>query len=379
MIKRKPLLITLGIVAAAAALIVYSTRPEPLKVRVATAETGNIEELVANTRAGTVMACRRAQMSPAAAGQIAKLTVREGDKVKRGQLLLSLWNEDLMAEDKLARSEATAAVSRAESVCIQADNAERSAQRSEELRKTGVVSQEAVDQARSQAESLRADCVAAKANVDVSRERVAAIAASLERTQLFAPFDGVIVEVNGEVGEYVTPSPPGIPTLPAVDMADRSCFYVLAPIDEVDAPRIKQGMVARISLDSFKGRSFPAHVRRVSDYVLDVEKQARTVDVEASFDNAGDMADLLPGYSADAEVILGTRENVLRIPSEAVVENKKVFVLNGDHSVSEREIKIGLSNWDFSEVLDGLKAGEKVVTTPDRKGLAEGVKVEVEK
>ncbi|MDQ1363945.1 MAG: HlyD family secretion protein, partial [Pseudomonadota bacterium] len=234
MISRKSLYILLIVIAVIVALAGYSAMPDPVLVKVATAEIGNIEETAANTRAGTVNACRRSQMSPTIGGKIDRLPVREGDRVKRGDLLLSLWSDDLQAELKLAQSDARASAARAESACVQADNAERIAKRMNTLSETNVVSAEADEQAQSNATALRAECAAAQAGVKVSQQRIDVVSANLQRSQLRAPFDGVVVEVNGEVGEYVTPSPPGILTLPAVDVIDNSCFYVTAPIDEVD-------------------------------------------------------------------------------------------------------------------------------------------------
>lgn len=374
MIKRnKHLLIFAVVILLIVLMLFYSTRPKPVKVLVEATEIGIIEETVANTRAGTVKACRRAQMAPAMGGQIASLTVKEGDVVKQGDLLLSLWNEDLRAEVNLARSEAKAAKARAESVCVQADISEKNAKRKTDLRKTQAISEELVDQAVATAKSQRADCVASRTSATVSEERISVVEAQLERTLLKAPFDGITVEVNGEVGEYVTPSPPGIPTLPAVDMVDNSCFYVVAPIDEVDAPKIRPGMTARISLDAFKDRRFPASVRRVANYVLDREKQARTVDIEVIFDNPDDMAEMLPGYSADAEVILKTRDNALRVPTETIINKHQLYVFNADdQSLELRDVKTGLSNWDFTEIIDGVEQGELVVTSVDRKGVEDG-------
>ena len=377
--KHKRLFIVLFIIVAVVGVLLFSKRSKPIPVTVATAEFGSIEETVVNTRAGTVKACRRAKMSPATGGQIASIPIDEGDVVKQGQLLLALWNDDLQAEVKLAKSEANAAKDRAESICVQAANADRNANRKIALRKTHAVSEEVVEQSIATAKSQHADCDAAKTSALVSRERIGVAKAHLERTLLKAPFDGVVVEVNGEMGEYVTPSPPGIATLPAVDMVDRSCFYVAAPIDEVDAPEIKAGMPARISLDAFKNRRFKASVRRIADYVLDVEKQARTVDIEVSFDNPEDMQAMLPGYSADAEVILSTRENVLRIPTEAVIDKQQVYVFNADEKIIQlREVETGLSNWDHTEIKSGLSQGERVVTSVDRKGIVDGVGVKVE-
>ncbi|MEJ2213337.1 MAG: efflux RND transporter periplasmic adaptor subunit [Gammaproteobacteria bacterium] len=368
------------LIVLAIAFYTYSSRQKPVNIQVSKVTIGVIEDTVANTRAGTVKACRRAQLAPATGGQIDSLPVREGDLVKQGAILLALWNDDLQAQVKLARSESDAAVDHAESICVQAENAQRAANRKQALRQTRVVSEEDLERAVALAKSQAADCKAARTSARVSAERVGVILAQLERTQLRAPFDGVVVEVNGEVGEYVTPSPPGIPSLPAVDLVDRSCFYVQAPIDEVDVSRITEKMSARISLDAFRGRVFPATVSRIADYVLDREKQARTVDIEVRFDNNEDVKQMLPGYSADAEVIISSRDDVLRIPTEALLEQHRVYVFNENSSLLEmREVEIGLSNWQYTEIIKGLQAGEQLVLTPDRLGVEDGAFAQVEK
>jgi HlyD family secretion protein len=202
---------------------------------------------------------------------------------------------------------------------------------------------------------------------------LAAARASLERTRLLAPFDGVIAEINGELSEYVTPSPVGIPTPPAVDIIDNSCFYVTAPIDEVDAGGIRVGMAARITMDAFSDKKFQGEVRRIADFVVDLEKQARTVDVEVVFINSEDIEYLLAGYSADIEVILDKRDDVVRVPTEAVMENREVYVFLPEQKIVEkRKIRVGLSNWDQTEILDGLSSDELVVVNVDNPGLKDG-------
>jgi len=355
------------------ALFWYSTRPEPIAVLTAQAETGVVEQTVANTRAGTVKACRRARLSPSTGGQIALLDIHEGDRVKAGKLLLELWNKDLNAEIILKEQEAQAAKASARAICLQADEAQRDANRLVQLKERGLVSIEAIDKANTSAKSQRADCEAAQASAQVSTARIGVSRAQLERTQLFAPFDGVIAEINGEISEYATPSPPGIPTPPAVDLIDNSCFYITAPIDEVDAPKVLLGQPARITLDAFGEQQFPGVVRRIAPYVLDMEKQARTVEVEVEFIRKEDIEKLLAGYSADVEIILEAHTDTLRIPAEAVLEGDRVLRFLPDDEVLEAvKIKQGLSNWDYTEILSGLKAGDQVVTSIDRKGVEDG-------
>src|SRR5215471_12748306 len=196
-------LAALGI--AAAGIAVWSlARPDPVAVLLREVDRGRVETTVANTRAGTVEACQRARMAPAVGGQIARLPVHEGDHVVAGQLLLELWNDDVRAELKRADGEAVGAHARVDEACTMAEVAEREAQRTLRLRKQGVAAEEATDQAVGQAAAKRAACQALRAAAIVSDARVEATKAALDRTMLHAPFAGVVAEVNGEVGEFVT-------------------------------------------------------------------------------------------------------------------------------------------------------------------------------
>jgi len=368
-------LVLLGLAGAAAAAYWYLTRPEPVEVRVRAAEVGAVEEIVANTRAGTVKSCRRAKLAPGAGGQIARLLVHEGDRVRSGQLLLELWNRDIEAQVTLAEREAEAGDARARAACLNADNAQREADRQVKLQERRMASDESVDRAITGAQAGKADCEAARATARVSAARVALARADLERTRLTAPFDGVIAEVSGELNEYVTPSPPGIPTPPAVDLIDDSCYYISAPIDEVDAAKVRLGQQARVSLDAFGERSLEGTVRRIAPYVLDQEKQARTVEVEVEIAGPHTDSPLLAGYSADVEIVIERREDVLRIPTAAVRvgDPPSVLVLDPESGLIEsREIATGLSNWDQTQVTSGLEAGEQVILSLDRDGVEEG-------
>lgn len=366
-----------ALLALVAAIYGYS-RPQPIAVQVARVARGAVTETVVNTRAGTVKACRRARLAPPLGGQISQLPFKKGDAVRTGQLLLELWNEDVRAQLTVAQRDAVAARSRAEEACIAAAMARREANRLSTVLERGLVAIEAADQAKGQADSREAACRAANQNIKVAEARIVQAEAGLERTRLRAPFDGIIAEINGELGEFVTPSPLGVATPPAVDVVDTSCIYVTAPIDEVDAPRIRVDMPARVSLDAFRNRTFAARVRRVAPYVLDLEKQARTVEVEATLERTSDTA-LLPGYSADLEIILEEHADVLRIPTRALLEGQSAYVLQADGTLRRVPLTLGLRNWEYVEVRAGLTAGDAVVTSIDRDGLAAGAAVVVEK
>jgi len=375
---RKRTLVIAGIIAALILLFWFMSRAEPVRVIVKEVDQGTVESTVANTRAGTVNACQRARLAPASGGQIARLPVKEGDQVKAGQLLLEIWNEDIAAELLFAKHETKTKQAQSEEACIKADVTQREAERLRKLLKRKLASEEKADRAIGDAKSAAAACKAAKASILVSVARVAMAKAALERTILRAPFDGTVAEVNGELGEFITPSPVGVPTLPAIDLVDNSCLYVTASIDEVDAPAIRAGMPARITLDAFKKRTFPAKVRRVAPYVLDREKQARTVDIEADFANPQDIQNLLAGYSADVEVILSVKKNAIRVPTEAIKDNNTVLIFD-DGVLEERTIETGISNWIFTEIIKGVSVGEQVVTSVDREGVVPGADALLEK
>jgi HlyD family secretion protein len=363
---------------AAAAGIWRATRVKPIAVLVAAVDVGRVENTVANTRAGSVMACRRAKLAPPAGGRIAKLPVKKGSRVKAGELLLELWNDDLTTRERVAREQLATARARVREACELADIAASEARRAKELRAKGFSSDQAAERAESEAKARAAACTSARTQVGEAEARIDAARADTSRTVLRAPFAGIVAEVNGELGEFLTPSPPGIPTLPAIDLIDDSCIYVSAPIDEIDAARLKVGMTGRITLDAYRGRQFKGHVRRIAPYVLALEKQARTVEVEVEFDEPAEAEQLLVGYSADIEVAVEGRDPVARIPTPALMPGNRVLVLPASGVLEERRIEIGLSNWEYSEVKSGLAAGERVVTSLDREGVKSGAPAVVE-
>ncbi len=364
-------------VLAAAGLGAWWTlyEPAPVAVKVQPVAPGTVEEIVANTRAGTLKPCRRAKLAPSLGGQIATLAVREGDRVKTGDLLLELWNQDLTAQVSLAEREAEAAEARARSACLNAENAEREAARQVKLDQRRLTSEETLDRAITAAQAGRADCEAAQATARVSAAKVGVAHANLAKTRLTAPFPGIVAEVSGELSEYVTPSPPGIPTPPAVDLIDDACHYVSAPIDEVDAAKVRLGAEVRVTLDAFGDRVFAGRVRRLAPYVLDLEKQARTLEVEVELTDPAPELAWLAGYSADVEIVIERREGVLRVPTAALKPDGTLLVLDpAAGRLQARKVETGLANWEQTQITGGLKPGELVVLSLDQEGVEDGAR-----
>jgi HlyD family secretion protein len=354
----------------------YLTRPQPLLVTLVEVKQGLVEASVANTRAGSIEACQRTRLSPIMGGRIVYLGVKKGDRVKKGQVLIRLWNDDQKAQNNLALAQLESARKHIGEVCSLADSAEREAVRMKKLLVRGFMSEGAEEKARFEAKSRRAACEAVRSDINQALAKVNVTKVEEGRTVLIAPFDGIVADIVGELGEYTTPSPPGIPTPPAIDLIDESCLYVEAPMDEVDAPKIKIGQPVRITLDALPNRTLMGKVKRVAPYIVAVEKQARTVDIEVSLNEEEDVDQLLVGYSTDVEVILDRHDKVLRVPTSALLDGNKVLVYQPENGkLEERMIKKGITNWEYTEVLEGLKQGEKIVTSLEREGVEAGALV----
>ena len=379
--KRSPPLRIIAVIAAGILLALaawYFMRPKPLLVVLSKVEQGIVEAAISNTRAGTVKACRRAKLAAPSGGQISHLRVKKGERVKRGQVLLELWNEDLQAQERLTQNQLKTAIIQSRETCTQAETAKRDAQRAAQLREQGFVSQESLERTLSNAKVRQASCESSQGIIEQSRSRIDVARASLQRMVLRAPFNGIVADISGELGEYATPSPPGILTLPAIDLIDDRCLFVSAPIDEVDAAAIKVGQTVRITLDAVKGKSFAGKVRRIAPYVLEIEKQARTVEVEAAFTETASAENLLVGYSADVEIVYASHDKVLRIPTPALLEGKRVLLYQADGILEDRTVVTGLANWEYTEITSGLNEGDRIVMSLDRAGVKAGARVQPE-
>lgn len=353
----------------------YYTRPKPLQVDLATIAKGPVEATIVNTRAGTVKSCQRSNLAPASGGQIAKIWVKEGDHVQKGQVLLELWNQDLQAQLELAQRQLAMSQERRRETCILAENARRESRRAQQLVAKNFVSPQHAEEADANARARQASCDAAISEIKRAQAQIHVAQAAIARTVITAPFSGIIAHISGELGEFTTPSPPGIPTPPTIDLIDDTCLYVTAPMDEVDAPKIKVGQETRITLDAMPEKIFHGKVRRIAPFVTEIEKQARTVDIEVEFQQI--LTDtLLVGYSADVEVISARKDDVLRIPTQAIRQDNKIWMVNAQNQLIEQKLETGLSNWSFTEIRSGLKEGDRVLISFEQDDIKTGAVVQ---
>lgn len=367
--------VRLGVLAGVVALFVVLKftvlAPEPVPVTVSPVARGTVEETVTNSRAGTVMARRRAKLSPELGGQVVELPYRAGDRVEAGSVVLRLDDSSHRAQIELAQRDLEAAGAESERACLAAERAGREAARIERLARDLIVSEDLLDASESAHRTAIATCQASKANVARAGAAIFVAQTELAKTVLRAPFDGIVAEVSIEVGEWTTPSPPAVPVPAVIDILDPSSIFISAPMDEVDSARILAGQAARITVDSHRDEVYSGSVTRVAPYVLDLQEQNRTVEIEVELEDAAFAPTLLPGTSADVEVILTVREDALRVPTSALIQGERVLLFEGDRLV-ERRVTTGLRNWDHTEIASGLEEGDRLVTSLDRPEIVAG-------
>ena len=231
------LALALGAVLLRATLL----RSDPVPVTVFIASRGPVEETVTGSRAGTVKSRRRATLSPETGGRVEKLAVRKGERVRKGDVLVRIVDEDVKAQLALAEKSLVVAEAAEREACRAAEQARRDLARTETLAKEEVLSLGLLEKAQTEAGMTAAACEASRARVGQARASLEVARVAVGKTVLRAPFDGVVAELSTEEGEWVTPSPPGLPIPPVLELFDPDDTYVSAPLDEVDVGRVKTG------------------------------------------------------------------------------------------------------------------------------------------
>ncbi len=331
---------------------------EKLEVTVFRARKGLVESTVTSVEAGVVEPWRKASLAASVSGRIVRVYHEEGDRVSAGEPLVELEND------------------------LERLRVEESAKDLDRLRRVrdDLVTQEQLD---------RADFAYRRAQVDH------------ERTNVRATFAGVVAKTNARLGEMVF----GSMALamgtgrggsdPLVYLIDDSRLFVEAEIDESDLFRVSLDQPVKVSLGGIERTTLQAKVISISPTVSTQEGESRTAKIKSEIVRShphpdgsslaasgdGPPAQQVPlirvGMSADIEILVGKAEDVLQIPTTAILErgeDKHVFVVRGS-KVFRQPITVGIGNWDMTEVRSGLSEGDLVVLPTDAKLLTEGLDV----
>ncbi len=328
---------------------------------------------------GYVVAQRKAAVSSKSTGRLAFLGVEEGSRVKKGQVMASLENEDLTA----ARDQGVAQVKQAEADLVSAraelTDAELQYQRFKTLVGQDLISRQDFDIAEARYKKAKAGVAGAQARIRTAQAGLAEAQAALGYSYIRSPFDGVVTTKYADVGEVVAPFGAAANARAAVvTMADLGSLMVEADVAESNLDKVYQGQPCEISLDAIPDRRFPGEVHMI---VPTADRAKATVLTKVKFLETDKR--ILPEMSAKVAFLsrpLSTGEDRprLAISKNALVtrEGRTVaFVLKGSQ-VKEMPVTVGPALGELVEINTGLKEGERVVLNPPA-SLSEGDRVKL--
>lgn len=380
-------------VIALAVVAANRNKTKPTEVRIEGVEA---RDLVASvTASGQIQPRTKVDVSADVTGKIVRLVVKEGEMVIRGQLLLQIDPEQATAA--LQRAEASLASTRAQAAQAKANliQAQRNYERSLAIQKqsSALVSEEQLEQLRTQAEVNKALAEAANYSVEQAQASVRDARQALSRTTITAPMSGKVTRLNVEEGETAIMGTLNKDAATLLTISDMSVLETKVKVDETDVARITVGDSALIQIDAFPDTAFVGKVVEISN--SSVNKTATTaasgdqaIDYEVRVQLVNPPTETRPDFSATAKIVTAKRSRVLSIPIIALTvrENEElpngdsavtvgrqptkqvgkrdvegVFIVGADNKVSFRPVKVGIAGERHFEVLDGLKAGEKIV------------------
>jgi HlyD family secretion protein len=340
---------------------------------------------------GKIEPLTKVEVKSKASGIVKKLFADYGERVKQGQILVELDKVELAArlrEAEASLQAAQAAMQSAEAVHernkVEAEAPDlpflkASMERARTLHGDGLVSKSVLEEAERQYQAMLnkqqgalRNLAVSRADVERAKAQVAQAQAGLERTQedlrnstIVSPMDGVVLSRNVEVGDAVSSILVlGSQATLVMTLGDTSSVYVKGKVDESDIGKVYLGQTARITIESFKDKKFNGQVTKISP--LGVEKDnVTTFEVRASIQNPG--GELKANMSANAEIILEERKNVLVVPESALIYDKdrSASVETPDpQSPAGRKkvpVKIGISNGVKAEILEGIGESQQVI------------------
>jgi len=376
-----PILLVLGVVLAGAVVVLSGRVAGPTVETLTVPPPGRPDGDVTLTATGYVVARRKAAVGPKIPGRVTFLAVEEGSFVKEGAVIARLDAVDLeanvlQAEARVSSSEASVGEAEASQVGLELE-----ANRWSVLHEQGLSSKQDVDLSAASAAAGRARVRAAKDRAAAERAGLAYSRAILDNTIVRAPFDGVVLTKDADIGESVAPAVGGGGTTRGsmVTMADMASLEVEADVGESSIAKIEAGLPAEILLDAFPDRIYPAVVHQV---VPTADRQKATVQVKVRFN--GDTAGALPEMSAKVNFLTGgvsasSPKRVITIPSAALRKNGSGWAVMAVDAGVARDVAVTLAGEPRSgkaEVLSGLLGGEEILAAPPA-ALKSGAKVRV--
>jgi len=358
-----------------------------VKVAVENAEKRTITETI--TANGKIQPEKEVKITPDVSGEIVELTVKEGDHVEKGQLLIRIKPDVYISQKDrslAAISSARARLAQAEAQFIQA---ELSFNRTKQLYSEETISKSEYEQAEASYSVAKAEVDAAKFSVVSAEASLKEANENLVKTSIYAPMTGTVSMLLVELGERVA----GTGMMAGTEMlrvADLSRMEAQVEVNENDIPRVKLGDTATIEIDAYVDYKFKG-------VVTEIANSAKTTGVSAdqvtNFDvkilvlpesykelaDKGSQHPLRPGMSVTVEIRTETKSGVVTVPIQSVttrtdttkivkkVTNQEirtlVFITDGERALA-KDVKTGIQDNSYIEIISGVAEGDRVISAP---------------
>ncbi|WJI25535.1 efflux RND transporter periplasmic adaptor subunit [Thermosynechococcus sp. B3] len=405
--------LVIGVIAAgligSGGLLLWRSRQTPLDLDRYTVPVQDSRDLVARIAAtGKVVPVQTVNISPKRAGLLAELYVEQGDQVKAGQIIARMDNRDEQAQlaqaqanlaDAIARRDRVVAGNRAEEIAqaeaqvraaaTRAQLAEERLKRNELLAAEGAIPRDTLDELKANRDSAIAslqeaqkrlqllqrgsrteEIRQAEAAVAAAQAQVQAARAALEDTVIRAPFTGIITQKYANPGAFVTPTTTASATTSATStsiVAIAQGLEILAEVPEVDIGQVLVGQPVEIRADAYPGETFEGRVRLVAPEAV-VEQNVTFFQVRVSLVTG--LQKLRSGMNVDLDFLGQKINNALLVPTVAIAVERGqtgVYVVGEDNRPKFRPVTIGSSWQDQTQIISGLRAGERVfIDFPER-------------
>jgi RND family efflux transporter MFP subunit len=354
------------LLALAAAWFFFAYRPSVAVETAAAAQVYPSQAYTVLNATGYVVAQRKAAVASKATGRLEWLNVREGSTVKAGEIIARLENRDVAAQMEQAAANIKVAEANLQQGEAELKDADRALKRSADLLEKNFVSSAAHDTALARHARAEASIAGFRASIAAARANHRAAQVAVEQTLIRAPFDGIVLTKNANVGDVITPFSSALGSQAAVvTMADMSTLEVEADVSEQNIGKVRLGQPCEVQLDALPEGRFRCEVHRL---VPTVDRSKATVTVKVRFVDKD--ARVLPEMSAKVAFLsqpvpADERKPLIAVPSAAVVKRDNgtaVYVVR-DGAAVETPVQLGATIGDLVQV-SGVAAGDRVVVKP---------------
>jgi HlyD family secretion protein len=423
----KKVLIVVGVVLLGAAVVaanLYYRRDTGLNVSAEALRNRDLEALV--SASGKVQPKRQVNVSANTTGRVTRVAVEEGERVKAGQFLLEIDPKQL--EGQMQRGEASVAAAQSSLLSARTnveqgkanlDLARQNLKRQDDLWKEGLTTRESLERAQNDVAVREADLKARQQDIETNEARIRQEQASLSTTRynlnqiiITAPMDGLVTRRSIEEGETAVLGTMNNAGSVLLTIADMSVIEAEVEVDETEIPTVALNQEAKVMIDAVPDRTFRGHVTEIGNSPVQTtgtqnagQRQATTFKVVITLDEP--VPDIRPGFTCTAEITTARRKDVVSVPIQALTVREMLYNDKGEmvretptrrrrgtsvelpavnasnepppgHTRKETEgvfairdgkaiflpVKVGIAGEQYFEVLDGLKAGDQVITGP---------------